>query len=67
MVLQPDGIFFQRPVFVELEMIVVVVVVRARFVLVDDIGAEEMVAQLVRVFFVFVVTVGHRTCAPSIE
>ena len=57
------GIFFQRPVFVELEVIVVVVVIGAGLVLVDDIGAEDMVAQSVRVLFV--VIVGHRTSTPS--
>jgi hypothetical protein len=61
-VLQPDGIFFQWAVFVELEVVVIVVVVPTRLVLVDDVGAEEVVAQLVRVFFV--VVVGHRERTP---
>ena len=68
-VLQPDGIFFQRPVFVELEMIVVVVVVRAGLVLVDDVGAEEVVAQTGAGLFCLVVPsaierslLGHEAC-----
>ena len=52
-------------VVLELEMVVVVVVLLARFVLMNDIGAEEVVAQAVAgCLFLIVVGIGHRKFAP---
>ena len=50
MVLEPDRVFLERPVRVEVEMVVIVVGIAV--VLVDEILAEQVVGQLMALFVV---------------
>src|SRR5262249_46770765 len=56
-ILQPDGILFQRAIVIELE--VVVVVIRVLVVLVHDVFAIEMVGEAVSGLLFLILGIGH--------
>jgi hypothetical protein len=64
-ILQPDRVLLDRAVFVELEM--VVVVVGDTLVIVGEILAIDMIGKRMPAFVLFVVGIRHQVCSRGLS